>query len=205
MDTKKVIQERRSVHSFDPNKKVTDAQFKQLFDLVKLSPSGYNLQPWEFIVVRDAANKERLKAVSYNQPHIADASAAVIVLGNKLASAHAVDNFDDWARKGYFDQGTADNLKKQMKDWDQRPEEEKRVWTTRSTALAAMTLMIAAQDMGLATCPMEGFEADKVKKEFGIPEHYEVVMLIAIGYEAKSPLPRVWRRGYEEMVRHEKF
>jgi len=70
MDTKKVIQERRSVHSFDPNKKVTDAQFKQLFDLVKLSPSGYNLQPWEFIVVRDAANKERLKAVSYNQPHI---------------------------------------------------------------------------------------------------------------------------------------
>ena len=116
-----------------------------------------------------------------------------------------MDNFDDWARKGYFDQGTADNLKKQMKDWDQRDETTKRVWTTRSTALAAMTLMIAAQDMGLATCPMEGFVADKIKEEFGIPENYEVVMLIAIGYEAKSPLPRVWRRGYEEMVHREKF
>jgi len=205
METKKVIQERRSVHSFDASKNVTDEQLKELFELVKLSPSGYNLQPWDFVVVREQKNKERLKAVSYNQQHIADASAVVIVLGNKLASAHGEKNFDDWAKKGYFDQGTADNLKKQMKDWDNRDEETKKVWTTRSTALAAMTLMIAAKDMGLATCPMEGFEPDKVKKEFNIPENYEVVMIIALGYEAKPGLPRVWRRGYKEIVHHEKF
>ena len=81
MDIKKIIQERRSVRSYDPEKEISDAQLRELFDLVKMSPSGYNLQPWEFVVVRSEAGKKKLNGCTNGQQHIEDASANKKMLG----------------------------------------------------------------------------------------------------------------------------
>ena len=68
-----------------------------------------------------------------------------------------------------------------------------------------MPIMLAAQSIGLATCPMEGFDASCVKKEFKIPDSFEVIMLIALGYGKTGKKERPLRYSYEEIVHMESY
>ena len=75
-------------------------------------------------------------------------------------------------------------------------------WATKSTALACQNLMIAAEVLGLNTCPMEGFDGRRLSKFLHLsPRCHEIVMVIAIG--KKSPrhndTPQ-WRRPLEATV-----
>ena len=64
-------------------------------------------------------------------------------------------------------------------------------WATRSAMLAAGTLMIAAEALGVASAPMEGFDPAKVKEAFGVPDDHTVCCLVALGYAAeRDPVPR---------------
>lgn len=75
-------------------------------------------------------------------------------------------------------------------------------WATKSTSLACENLMIAAEAMGLNTCPMEGFDGRRLSRFLGLSARYhEIVMVIAIG--EKSPAyaePPQWRRPLEATV-----
>jgi nitroreductase len=78
------------------------------------------------------------------------------------------------------------------------------LWATRSTMLAAATLTIAAESLGVASAPMEGFEVAKVREAFGVPEDHVVYCLIALGFAA-SEKPFPGRIGLEEVCYLEHF
>ncbi len=203
MDFRKIVEERRSVRDYDNAREVTDDQLKQLFDMVKLSPSSYNLQPWEFIVVRNG--KKKLFDCTNNQQHVLSSSATIIILADTNPLAHAEDILDDRVKKGYysdpvFKSATFEKIKEIAKD-----RRSSVVWAVKSTALAAMTLMHAAYDLGLSTCAIESFDKDAVRKEFNIPDNYEIVMLITLGYQSKKQKPRLKRYGYDEIIHLEEF
>ncbi len=204
METRDVLSQRRSVHYFDSSKEISEEQIRELFDLVKLAPSGYNLQPWEFILVRDPENKKKLRKCAFNQHHVEESSTSVIVCGNMDPTKYAEKNFNDWVKHGYFSEI---DVEKTMAQLNKLKEDENfcKMWTMRSTCLAAMQLMIAAEDMGIGTCPMEGFNPEMTAKEFGIPKDVLPIMIIAMGYESKAALPRNYRRPFEEIVHFEKF
>ena len=202
MDFSDVAKSRRSVRSYDGSREITDQNLRELFDAVRYSPSSYNLQPWEFVVVRSSAGKERLKACAYGQKHVAEASAAVIVLGNTRPSVRAQEVMEDRVKKGLMDSEKEKSFRASVRNLSENPEMGK-IWAVKSTSLAAMSLMLAAADMGIASCPMEGFDSDCVRKEFEIPEEYEVVMLITLGY-GREEKERPFRFGYEDMVHLEK-
>ncbi|MBI2075835.1 MAG: nitroreductase family protein [Candidatus Aenigmarchaeota archaeon] len=205
MDFEDVVKQRRSVRSYDTERQVSDEQLKKLFELVKLSPSSYNLQPWEFIVVKDVENKRRLKDCAQGQKHVEECSAAVIVIADTNPMSHADDIFEDRLKRGYYTAEQKERNLNKVRELAKKSFEERRVWAVRSTSLACMTLMLAAKDMGLSTCPMEGFDAGCVKKEFKIPDGYEIVMLITLGYEKNRPLPRLKRYGFDDFVHFEKY
>ena len=75
-------------------------------------------------------------------------------------------------------------------------------WASKSTALACQNLMIAAEVVGLNTCPMEGFDGQRLARYLGLSlKHHEIVMIIAIG--KKSPCYTAqpqWRRAIETTV-----
>lgn len=204
METKEVLKQRRSVHYFDSSREIPEKDIKELFDLVKLAPSGYNLQPWEFILIRDPENKKKLRKCAYNQHHVEESSATVIVCGNMDPTKYAERNFQDWVKHGYYSEVDVERTMKQLNKLKQDKDFCK-MWTMRSTCLAAMQLMIAAFDMGIGTCPMEGFDPEMTAKEFSIPEDVLPVMLIALGYERQPALPRTYRRPFEDIVHYEKF
>ncbi len=209
MNFDEVVETRRSVHDYT-DESLDDKTLEEIFERVSLSPSGYNLQPWEFLVLRDDDNKQTLREVAYDQEHVTDAAAAVVVLGNKDPAAHAEAVFDDWLEKGYVpNEDVRDALLGNVEEMAEMPEDERRVWTTRSTALGAMTLMLAAWDEGVATCPMEGFDAGALADEFDVPNGYEPVMLVTMGYPAEGAADieneRKARRPVDEFVHYEEF
>jgi nitroreductase len=75
-------------------------------------------------------------------------------------------------------------------------------WATKSTSLACQNLMIAAEALGLNTCPMEGFDGRRLSKFLGLlPRYHEIVMVIAIGKKSRSYVePPQWRRPIEATV-----
>ncbi|MFH1181510.1 MAG: nitroreductase family protein [Candidatus Woesearchaeota archaeon] len=192
MDFEEVVRKRRSVREYE-NKEITDAQLKKLFDLVRFTPSAYNLQPWEFIIVRDSERKNALRECTPSkQQHVENAGADIIILGNKDPEA-------------YLDEIKADEAKRaRVKLLTSRSEQESERWTQRDGSLAAMTLMLAAQSMGLSTCPIGAFDADKVRKEFSIPEKFEIVLVVTLGYGKNIPeAPN--KRSVESIMHFEKL
>jgi nitroreductase len=75
-------------------------------------------------------------------------------------------------------------------------------WATKSTALACQNLMIAAESVGLNTCPMEGFDGPRLSKFLGLSSrHHEIVMVIAIGKKSSAHKDQPqWRRPLESTV-----
>ena len=83
MEFKKVMLVRRAVNFFDPTKSIDDETLKNIIETAALAPSGFNLQPWQLIVLRTPAEKERLRAVAWNQPKITDAPVVLIIIADK--------------------------------------------------------------------------------------------------------------------------
>ena len=134
-----------------------------------------------------------------------ECSVVIIVLADTNPMAHAEDIFEDRLKRGYYTPEQKERALNKVKELSKKDEKERRIWAVRSTSLACMTLMLAAKDMGLSTCPMEGFDASCVKKEFKIPDNYEIVMLITLGYEKNRPLPRLKRYGFDDIAHFEKY
>ena len=83
MALEEAISTRRSVHYFVPGPTISGAQWDKLFGLTELSPSSFNFQPWEFIVVDDQARKMELQPLCWGQKQVVDSAAMVAVLGDK--------------------------------------------------------------------------------------------------------------------------
>ncbi|QAU11946.1 nitroreductase family protein [Halorubrum sp. BOL3-1] len=209
MDFENVVDARRSVHEYS-DEPIDQSTLREVFETATLSPSGYNLQPWEFLALREEETKTALMEAANGQEHVLEADTAVVVLGNTDPMAHAEPVFDDWLAKGYIpNEEVRSALLGNVEAMADVPEAERRVWTTRSTALAAMTLMYAARDHGVASCPMEGFDADAIVDAFDVPEGYEPVMIVTLGYPADGAADveneRKGRRPVDEVVHYESF
>ncbi|MFL6230253.1 MAG: nitroreductase family protein [Pyrinomonadaceae bacterium] len=193
-----VLLERRATNHFLPEE-VPEEYLNAILRLAAQAPSGYNLQPWRFIVVRGEENRKRLQAVAFGQPKVAEAPVVVIAVGMKEEwKARADEVFREGAERGA---GSIDAWEKYRDGALQflNGMQHMPTWVNRHTMIAFTTMMLAAEAYGFDTAPMEGFDAAGVKREFGIPEEGEVVALLAIGraagaekaYPGRFELPRI--------------
>ncbi|SFR52863.1 nitroreductase family protein [Halogeometricum limi] len=210
MEYSEVVASRRSVHQYT-DEDLSNEVVESIFENVRQSPSSYNLQPWEFLVLTDDEKRQQLREVAYDQAHVTDAPVAVVVLGNKDPSAHAEAVLDDWVAKGYLpNEDAREAVMGNIEGMADLPEQERRVWTVRSTTIAATTLMDAAWEEGVATCPMGGFDPEGVVDAFDIDgDQYEPVMLVTMGYAAEDA-PEMqnegkFRRPVDEIVHYDEF
>ncbi|WP_299491438.1 nitroreductase family protein [Acaryochloris sp. IP29b_bin.137] len=181
------IEQRRAVRAFrsDP---IPEETLQEILRLGLRAPSGYNLQPWRFILLRQAESKAKLRACAFDQRQITEAPVVLICCGDRrintedyIASVIALgeqveamtDAFADYMR------GAIPQL------FEQHPcFESLEAWTNRHTMLAVAHLMIAAKSLGVDSCPMEGFVSAQVKAEFSIPAEVDVCCLLPLGYAA---------------------
>ncbi|MFN3749831.1 MAG: nitroreductase family protein [Thiobacillus sp.] len=200
MNVKTAIETRRAIKQFDASHRMDDAEIEALMSLVLLSPTAFNIQHWRFVLVRDAQLREAIRAVSWMQPQITEASLLVIVCADVRA----------WEKEpGRYWRNVPDDVREGIVEaidayYRGRPQVQ-RDEAMRSCGIAAQTLMLAAQEMGYDTCPMDLSDFDEVAKLIRLPEDHVVAMFVAVGKRMKAPWPRAGQLPYEEVVRIDRF
>jgi nitroreductase len=194
------IEARRSFRQFDPNHEMTEVEIERLISLTMLSPTPGNTQPWRFVVVRDAELLKHLRAAAYDQSQVTDASLLVIMTADLSAWKTEPTRYSRTAGPEM-----SEALAKSMMQFYIGKEGLVRDDAMKSTGLAAMTLMLAAQEMGYNSCPMGGIDLDAVGKLIDLPEDHVVSMFVSIG----KPLADAWPRGgqlpIEEVLVRDRF
>lgn len=179
------IETRVSTHLFDASHALDAAQIAELVRLATLAPTAYHLQNWRFIAVRTPAAKAQLHALAWRQQKVLDAAVTYIVCGTLQAHTRLAERLAPVVRAGVFGQAVGDAWVAQASAAHAPDAQLQRDEAVRSASLAAMTLMLAAEGMGLASAPMGGFDAAGVASAFGLQADELPVMLVAVGRAAE--------------------
>jgi nitroreductase len=196
MDVIEAIYARRSVKAFDPNHRLSAEEERRLLEATIQAPTSFNIQHWRFVILRDPELRQRIRRDYGNdQAQITDASLLVLFTADMKAFARNPERY--WANAprevaellvgwmGPFHEGRA---------WLQRDEAQ------RSIGLAMQTLMLAATGMGYQSCPMIGFDIEKVAELIQLPPDHVMGPMVAIGRGTKEPWPKPGQLPLEELV-----
>lgn len=194
---KTLIESRVSTSYYNADRSLSDDVVEELVRLATLAPSAYNFQNWKFIAVRSPVAKERLKAVSHGQQKVVDASVTFIICGTLEAHEQLACALQPSVDSGLLTPAMVDGWVALARNGHAGNPTLQRDEALRSASLAAMTLMLAAQGMGLATCPISGFDASAVAREFALDETEIPVMLVTVGYAD----PSNWQQKPRKPVR----
>lgn len=200
MDTFEAIQQRRSVKHYDPNHQMTEAEIQQLLELAVLSPTSFNIQNWRFVVARDPELRQALRAASWNQAQVTDASITILVCADLKAALKEPERY--WRNAPPEVQ---ERLVPMIPGFYKDKAEMQRDEAMRSGGIVSQTIMLAAKAMGYDTCPMIGFDPVKVAALVNLPEDHVITMMITVGKAAKPAQPRGGQLPLSEVVIYDRF
>ena len=199
MDTFDAIKNRRSIKSFK-NHEMTKNEIHQLLEFAILSPTSYNIQNWRFVIVTKQDLKDQLCSLSYGQRQVAEASLVIILCADLKAWAKNPErywiNIPEEPRKTLVDS---------MRNSYDGKSELQRDEAMRSCGMAAQTIMLAAKSMGYDTCPMEGFDYDKVSKLINLPDDHVISMMVVVGKAIKPASSRGGQLQLSEIMFENSF
>ena len=192
---------RHACKEFNIEKKITDQDFNFILETGRLSPSSFGFEPWKFLVVQNKGLREKLKEPTWGgQKQISTSSHLLLIL----------------ARKSYFMKYNSEYMKDFMKNVKKLSEDviktkigiienfqkndfklletERAIfdWACRQTYIPLANMMTAASMIGIDSCPMEGFDAEKInevlEKESGIDtKKFGISCMVAFGYRKTEP------------------
>jgi nitroreductase len=197
---KQAIESRVSTNYYDPDRQLSEDDIKALVDQATRAPSAFNFQNWKFIAVRSPEAKARLKAVSYGQQKVVDASVTFIICGTLAAHEQLSRALEPAAAAGVMDQAAIDGWVAQATRAHTDNPVLQRDEAIRSASLAAMTLMLAAQAMGLATGAMTGFDAEGLSREFALSATEVPAIIVTVGYPISGNWPQKPRKPLHEVI-----
>jgi nitroreductase len=156
------------------DEEVSEEDVERLIEAARWAPSAGNIQPWAFVVVKDVETKRKLSDAALNQTFIQEAPVVIVVCADLTRSS-----------SGYGSRGV-------------------HLYSLQDTAAATENILLAAQELGLATCWVGAFHEDEVAKAVKAPKNMRPVAIVPVGYPAERPVaPR--RRSFNEIVHYETF
>ena len=195
MDVRTAIETRRAIKEFDAKHKMTEREIEELMSLALLSPSAFNIQHWRFVLVQNPELRESIRAVSWMQPQITDASLLVVI----CADINAWEKDPDRYWRNAPDE-VRDGIVAVIGEYYRERPQKQRDEAMRSCGIAAQTLMLAAQGMGYDSCPMDLSDFGEVAKLIQLPEGHVIAMFVAIGKRVREPWPRAGQLPLDEVV-----
>jgi nitroreductase len=201
MNTIEAIYNRRAVKHFDAEHKLTKEEETKLLEATIQAPTSFNIQHWRFVILRDPELRSKIRTEFGNdQAQITDASLLVLFTADVKAWNKDPERYWKNAPKE-----VAELLVNWMgpfhaeKEWLQRDEAQ------RSIGIAMQTLMLAAQEMGYQSCPMIGFEHEKVAELVNLPAFHVIGPMVAIGKGTKEPWPKPGQLPLDELIVEDSF
>ncbi|ANN65965.1 oxygen-insensitive NAD(P)H nitroreductase [Bordetella bronchialis] len=210
MNTLTAARNRYTTKAYDGTRKIPPEKIEALLEVLRLSPSSVNSQPWRFIVASDDAGKARIAKAAqgtygYNASKVMDASHVIVfAAATDMTAAHLESVLAQEERDGRFriegaKEGQAKGRQSYV-DLHRYDRKDLQHWMEKQVYLALGGTMLAAATLGIDATPMEGFDFPLLDAELGLREQgYTSVVLLSLGYHGekdfnarlpKSRLPR---------------
>jgi len=181
---KDLVTKRRATQHFT-TETVPEEDITLALELAGQAPSGYNFQPWRFLVVRDKERKEVLKKAAFGQPKVGEAAVMIVAYGQREGwKEYVEETLAESTRRRGIENQKEDIKKKALNFLGQLPASS---WINRQVMIGYTHLMLAFESLGWDTAPMEGLDASAVQEGMRLPEDTEVVALLAVGRGVKEP------------------
>lgn len=200
MNVSTAIETRRAIKGYDPEHRMSQQEIGKLMSLAMLTPTAFNIQNWRFVVVTDPELRKQIRAVSWDQAQVTDASVLVVLTADLKSWEKSPARYWKDAPQPVQDY-LVPAIGQYYSDRDQVQRDE----AMRSCGMAAMTLMLAAKEMGFDSCPMDGFDFDAVGKLINLPDDHVISMFVVIGKQAREPWPRGGQLPMNEVVIDNRF
>jgi len=187
--------------------KVPQEKINNILEATRLSASSMGLQPYNVILVTDAALRSRIRPLAYSQPQIEEASHLLIFAAwDNITEQH----IDDYVRniaetRGVTPESLADYRNIMLGHTQGMTQEQRHQWAARQAYIAFGTAIAAAATESVDATPMEGFNGPAIDELLGLKEKgLRSVTLLPLGYrdEQNDPLAgaKKVRRSKEKLV-----
>jgi nitroreductase len=200
MNTEEAIKTRRAIKQFDPAHRMTDEEINKLLSLAMLSPTSFNIQNWRYVVVNDGELRKNIRAEAWDQAQVTDASLFIILCADLKSWENEPARY--WQNAP---QEVQDFMVPAIDDYYRGKEQVQRDEAMRSCGIVAQTLMLAAKSMGYDSCPMDGFDFDKVAELIRLPDDHVIALFVAIGKGTKDAWPRPGQLALDAVVMENAF
>jgi nitroreductase len=196
------ILKRKSIRLYDENVKISREEMNQILTEAMLAPSSRNQQPWRFVVVDTKLGKEKLSLAMPHNLNQLNTSAAMIVVFQDLEKYKLTEvMLDQQLQAGMITQADKEKNLKTVNDLipTLKPESIEREGLI-DCGLVAMQLMIVARFHGYDTCPIGGFERDKINDALDYDKaRFKPVMIVSIG-KAKEAGKKTFRLPLKDTI-----
>lgn len=200
MHVHEAIRARRSIKRFDPEQRLPREHVDQLLDLALLAPTAFNIQHCRLVEVQDPQLRRELRAASFDQRQVTDAGLLVAVCADVQAWRRQPQRY--WH---HVPESVQASLVSMIEGFYAGREQMQRDEALRSCGLVAQTLMLAAEGLGYGSCPMDGFDFDRVGELLRLPPDHLVSMFVAIGTPLQPAHPRGGRIPRAEAILRDRF
>ncbi|MDQ8954082.1 oxygen-insensitive NAD(P)H nitroreductase [Acinetobacter rudis] len=205
MDLLKVLQQRYTTKAYDASKVIPQPEFDQLLEVLKLTPSSINIQPWHFFVAATDSAKQRIATAlvgdyAYNAPKVLNASHTIVFCSKTdINQEHLSNIINKEAQDGRFkDQQVQQNQMNSRAfyvDYYRQVQGDVSRWTENQTFIALGQLLLAAAVQGIDATPIGGFNAEILTQELKLTEQgLKPSVIVALGYRSEqdfnAPLPK---------------
>ena len=190
MEFEELLRQRYATKVFD-GRKVEDKKLDSILEMIRLTPSAINLQPWKIKVVREDRTKQALSPCSLGQKQITTCSDLLVFCADTDLHGHALKVLEGMRAAGVPQEDISDMEGFLHGNIGQLTPEQRLAEAQKNVYLAAMTAIYAAKSLGVDSCPMAGFDPACYAKVLKLPANLVPTMLVPIGYPADKPMPKV--------------
>lgn len=195
MRTKEAIRTRRAVKHYDANHSMTPEEVNELLSLAILAPTAFNIQNWRFVVVTDPELRKQIREVAWDQAQVTDASLFIVLCADMKSWEKQPHRY--WVNAP---KEVQDFMIPAIDNYYRGKEQVQRDEAMRSCGITAQTLMLAAKSMGYDSCPMDGFDFEKVAELIRLPADHVIAMFVAIGKGTKEPWARPGQLDLNDVI-----
>lgn len=185
LSVKQAIESRHSIRKYK-QEPLDKPELTKIFELVRLSPSAWNLQPWRFHVVTDTSLKNKLEEAAYGQKQVTSAPAVVVVTSDM---EDVLANLEETVHPGLRPERKEEEVANLAGFFNAMSVEERAQWGLTQTNIAFGFLMLVVQGFGYSSVPMLGFDQDKVRELLNLPEHTRFAGILPIGKADEEGYP----------------
>lgn len=163
----------------------------ELLEMIRLSPSSFNIQPWKIMIITDQEIKEKLKPVSWNQEQITTCSHLLVFCAQTDLKLQ-IKKLNEVMVKNGRHPDEADAYSKRMSDFTtNKTKEELTTYAQKQIYIALSNALNGAKALGFDSCPMEGFDKNSYSKILDLPDTIVPTVLCPIGYAADTAKEKI--------------